>query len=64
VAQMASKLDTRTAEAMGYLSTMVPAVRLFFRMVNTLRMRTVEVVETISAWHRTSDARRPFIWQV
>lgn len=37
-------------------------IRLFYRLVGTLRQRTIEAVEAIGAWHRKTHSDLPFVY--
>ncbi len=39
-----------------------PLVRLFYRLVGQLRSRTLDVVETLAAWHRRSQTAEHFVY--
>ncbi|EFJ48469.1 hypothetical protein VOLCADRAFT_90723 [Volvox carteri f. nagariensis] len=44
------------------LSPVDPLVRLFYRLVGTLRQRTLDVIEAIAAWRRKVNPADPFIY--
>ncbi|GLI67280.1 hypothetical protein VaNZ11_011465, partial [Volvox africanus] len=44
------------------LSPVDPMVRLFYRLVGTLRQRTLDVIESIAAWRRKVNPSDPFIY--
>ncbi|GIL82880.1 hypothetical protein Vretimale_8381 [Volvox reticuliferus] len=44
------------------LSPVDPMVRLFYRLVGTLRQRTLDVIESIAAWRRKVNPTDPFIY--
>lgn len=44
------------------LSPVDPMVRLFYRLVGTLRSRTIEVVEAIASWRRKVSPDEPFVY--
>ncbi|GIL54900.1 hypothetical protein Vafri_10603 [Volvox africanus] len=44
------------------LSPVDPLVRLFYRLVGTLRQRTLDVIESIAAWRRKVNPSDPFIY--
>ncbi|KAG2429849.1 hypothetical protein HXX76_010631 [Chlamydomonas incerta] len=44
------------------LSPVDPLVRLFYRLVGTLRQRTLDAVESIAAWRRKVSPSEPFVY--
>lgn len=39
-----------------------PMVRLFYRLVQQLRARTLDCVEALAAWHRRTGSTAPFMY--
>ncbi|GMH33696.1 hypothetical protein BSKO_01530 [Bryopsis sp. KO-2023] len=59
----AEKVDDTTKSSGGWLSKNDPIVRLFYRLVSTLRDKTIVAVETISAFQRLTSATSPFAFK-
>ena len=66
--QISGKLDEKSEATMGFLSSLNPTVKLFYRMVGMLRSRTVDTVESIAAWSKSAEKStghsRAFVWEV
>ncbi|KXZ53645.1 hypothetical protein GPECTOR_6g562 [Gonium pectorale] len=58
-----SKLDNSFGGTVPVvLSSVDPMVRLFYRLVSSLRQRTLDAVESIAAWRRKVSPTEPFIY--
>ena len=52
-----------TGARAGYMSPDNPLLRMFYRLVATVRLRTLDAVECVSAWERLVGQNRPFMYR-
>lgn len=59
--QCCEKVDDHVAARGGFVCNSDPILKMFFRLVGTVRLKTIDAVECVSSWERNVGRGRTFV---
>lgn len=59
--QCCERVDSHLATRGGFVCNSDPVLKMFFRLVGNVRVKTIDAVECVSSWERNVGRGRPFV---